>query len=187
VEQRRVRARVAPVEWFPEGFSGTFGIAGTPRGCLCDGSYAESPSPLASRAPPLIPGEDPSRHPARPRFRLGCAGLQCIIFDDWIPYEKRVTSLARIFSRLATHWTVDHRLAERIVSTRPLAPGGCCCCWIACVSAPPLWAHRDAKATNARPVPRRLTPCVPFSRTAPHAPPPRRGFAPRRPPPRSEG
>lgn len=72
VEQRCVRARVAPVEWFPEGFSGTFGIAGTPRGCLCDGSYAESPSPLASRAPPLIPGEDPSRH-----RNLGCAGLQC--------------------------------------------------------------------------------------------------------------
>lgn len=60
---------------------------------------------------------------------------------------------------------------------------GCCCCWIACVSAPPPSAHHDAKATNARPVPRRLTPRVPFSRTAPHAPPPRRGFAPRRPPP----
>ena len=106
-----------------------------------------------------------------------------IIFDDWIPYEKRVTSLARIFSRLATHWTVDHQLsirglAER-VSTRPLAPG-CCCCWIACVSAPPPSAHHDAKATNARPVPRRLTPRVPFSRTTPHAPPPRPGIAPRR-------
>ena len=125
-----LRARVASVGWSPGGFSGTFGVAGTPRGCLCDGSYPESRSPLASRAPPLIPGEDPSRRPARPRLcGFGCAGaainLNLCKFGDWTPAEKtRRRAPARIFSRLIAHETDDRRglrCRSTKLSTRDIA------------------------------------------------------------------